>query len=137
MLENPPVGELDGIAQTHASFLTELAGMLPRVEVRELRVRAVGNGVTRIEAVVINEGDLATMTRMGAINNIPIPLNWTLDVGDDAALLLGEKRGQIERLESRGGQAKLRWLVRTAAKTVKLTVTSPSIGTTSAEATIE
>jgi len=129
---NPPESELDSLARKHYRFVRWLAGLLPRLEIAELKTEALPGGVWRIHAVVINRGYLPTMSRMGEIAGGPYPLQAELSLPADAELVAGHKRVRLPRLEGSGGKAEQTWLVLLShdkrATALRLRVWSPSAG---------
>src|SRR5690606_36574587 len=52
----PPASQLDAIAAKHTTFVKQLAGMLPQLALREIRVEQVQQRLFRITAQVANTG---------------------------------------------------------------------------------
>lgn len=127
-LLNPPADFIDALADDHATFITDLAEMLPRLVLRDVKAERLDDGLVRITARVVNEGALPSVSRMGQINNIPEPVRLTLLLDDDdAELLTGERRITLPPLRGNGGAHEQSWLIRTTADTLELEVIGPAI----------
>lgn len=126
-LLNPPAEKLDGLAETHFKFIAELAGLMPKVTIGEVKVEPLGGSVYRVTVPFVNDGHLPTMTAMGAVNTTPYPLNVTLDLPEGARLLTGTVRSQLPPIPGNGRRESI-WLVRTDAAELTITVTSPAVG---------
>lgn len=110
--DNPPAELLDGLAETQSKFLVELLGMLPRVELAEVKVEPLGAGVWRVTAVVVNEGKLPTASEMGRLSRQPQRLQVELKLPPRASLVTGHARRSLAPLAGEGGRAEEKWLVR-------------------------
>lgn len=129
-LLNPPFEQVPALVEKHVQFVRFLSERLPRLAVHDVKAERAGEGVYRLTLRVANEGVLPTMSRMGQIAKIPIPLNWELEIPEGAKLLSGTRRGQIEVLAGSGGNAALEWLLLAPGATAKVAfaVRSPSAG---------
>jgi hypothetical protein len=110
---NPPASEINALADKYYQFLTELTGLLPRVEIHETKLDSLGGGVFRITASVANHGYLPTMPEMGRITGQAYPLQIQLDLPQpDTHWIQGSPRAQLNRLSGNGGKAEQTWIVR-------------------------
>lgn len=57
---NPPYEVLDEVCRAQSACFARVAAMLPAVVVREVALTALGDGLTRVDAIVDNRGYLAT-----------------------------------------------------------------------------
>ncbi len=62
---NPPVQFLADNASRHAGFLTAFATRMPAIELVNVKTEALGNGLTRVSAQVVNRGLLPTGAEIG------------------------------------------------------------------------
>ena len=62
---NPPVALLPETADKHVAFLSALANQMPDVQILNLKTEALGTGLTRVIATVVNKGLLPTYAEMG------------------------------------------------------------------------
>lgn len=128
---NPPAGELDGIAEKHWQFVRKLAADLPRLAIRRAEAESQGGGVWRVTIEAVNEGELATMPRMGEVIGQPHPLQAELLLPKGASLLTGHARVRLAPLHGGGGRAEKSWLIRMpeqGLKSLRVRVWSPSAG---------
>ena len=110
--DNPPAELLDGLAETQSKFLVKLLGMLPRVELAEVKAEPLGAGVWRVTAVVVNKGKLPTTSEMGRVSRQPQRLQVELKLPAGASLVTGHARRSLTPLAGEGGRAEEKWLVR-------------------------
>ncbi len=136
-LLNPPVGEqFDSTMARHERFIVELAGMLPRIALRDVKLEAVGEGVWRVSADVANDGALPTSTALGARLRNPRGMRVDLDVKGNT-ILSGQKVQILAPIAGGGRSTRLEWTVaapRGAA--LLLTAGSPVTGTVSQTITL-
>lgn len=134
---NPPVGEqLDSTLARHQRFIVELAGMLPRLALHDVKAEAVGDGVWRISAEVTNEGVLPTSTALGARLRNPRGMRVDLDA-KGGTILSGQKVQILGPLAGGGRSTRLEWTVAAArGSALVLTAGSPVTGTVSQPITL-
>ncbi|MDX2206196.1 MAG: M14 family metallopeptidase [Gemmatimonadales bacterium] len=129
VLLNPPAGsELDSALSRQSRFVAELAGMLPRIALRDLKVESVGEGVWRITVELANEGALPTNTALGSRMRNPRNVRVALDLR--GATLLSGQAIQVEGPIAGGGRSStLAWTVGAArGATLSLLAESPTTG---------
>lgn len=68
VMKNPPYHLVDEIAKRHSQFIIDLAGKRPITDISNIRKETVGNGLVRITADIINQGDFPTVSQMGMRN---------------------------------------------------------------------
>jgi hypothetical protein len=107
----PPAAQLDAIGARHVTFVKELAGMLPQLAVREVRVEQVQARVFRITAQVANTGFLPTNAAIGV--NVRWPRRVRVDLVTTGAQSLASGRAMqlISAVPGSGGSTELSWLV--------------------------
>jgi hypothetical protein len=129
-LLNPPAGaELDSTLARQGRFIAALAGMLPQVQLRDVKVTVLGDGVYRVEAVVANAGTLPSTTALGPRLRNPRRVRVDLDLAG-ATLLSGEAIQQVGPLAGGGRGESLAWTVAArAGSSLRLTAGSPVTGT--------
>jgi len=110
-LSNPPSQLIDEIASKQAAFLTEVAGTLPRISVRNIKVKHLGESIFEVEIQVENTGFLPTALAHGQRTRAVFPTRLVLDV-TDITLLSGERIQRLDALEGSGGMAKTRFILR-------------------------
>jgi hypothetical protein len=131
-LLNPPAGEqLDSTLVRQQRFIVELAGMLPRLALREVKAEALGDGVWRISADVANDGVLPTSSALGARLRNPRGLRIDLDP-KGGTILSGQKVQLLPPVAGGGRSTHLVWTIAASnGATVSLTAGSPVTGTVS------
>jgi len=125
---NPPAELLEGLSQQHARFLTALAGKLPRIGVRKLEVKHLGDFVFDVTAQIENSGYLPTQLAQGGLTREVLPTRVTLKT-DSTNVLSGTRRVSLNTIQ--GGESKeVRWVVRAKSeKKIELEVISALGGT--------
>jgi hypothetical protein len=127
---NPPAEELDELAEKHLKFVTALPHWLPRLAIADAKAEALGGGVVRVSATVINQGYLPTMSEMGRVNGEAYPAWCELVLPEKTELLRGDARTRLSRLEGAGGKAEQTWLLRFAGempKSIELKAYAPAV----------
>jgi murein tripeptide amidase MpaA len=99
---NPPLHWMGEEAERNVPFALSLADMLPRLEVRELSVEAVGEEIYRLRLVVENSGFLPTYTSaQGRKRKASRPLRVKLGLPEGVSLKVGKARTELGHLEGR------------------------------------
>ena len=129
---NPPVGQLDSLAERHCAYLASLETMLPRLKIEQAKVEALGDGVFRLTLKVVNTGYLPTEPEIGTWAEKNQVLQIKLAASDGVQLVTGSWRTRLDRLPGGAGVEKS-WVLRsTAAKDknteVTATVYAPAVG---------
>ncbi len=132
---NPPQQLLDGLAEKHAVFLTQLAEKFPELRVRQTKVKSLGDGVFDITVQVENSGYLPTALAQGGVTREVHPTLVELKI-DDKSILSGSKRAVLNAIEGSGGMREVRWVIH-APNTTKVTVNVRSTFAGSFDAEIE
>lgn len=148
---NPPAQFLLKTIEPTTELAIAHALMTPRLELREARADALGEGLYRIRAVVVNSGYLATYGSRRAQELSAIrPVEVTLTLPAGAELITGEARQELGQLEGRANKRalwggdyptdnlrKLEWTVRApAGGALGITAASQRAGAASAELTL-
>ena len=107
---NPPESMLGELAAAQGRFLTGLAGKLPRLAVRKVVVKDLGESVYDITLHVENTGFLPTQLAQGTATREVLPTRVVLQA-DNKNVLSGTRVVTLGAIE--GGEAKeVRWVVR-------------------------
>lgn len=133
---NPPVKELDGLADKHLQFATVLPKWLPKLALIDAKAEALGNGVFRISATAVNRGYLPTMPEMGQVNGESYPLQISISLPKGTELLQGHPRSKLPRLEGSGGKAERTWLLKLGEekpKQLEIQAWAPAVGRATAK----
>ena len=109
---NPPPSEIPKIADAVAAFLSELAKRQPKISLCNLTSKLTAPGIYEIEAEIVNDGWLPTVTEMGRINHKPFPIIVRISTPKDR-ILSGQRMTIIDGLTGAGGRKSFRWLIQT------------------------
>ena len=125
VLNNPPYKLVPDLVKKHSSFLVNLAGYQPQIDIVNVKTEKLGNGLTRISAEIINKGAFASHSKLGErsywVKRISVKLNG------DQTVVSGKKIQLLNSLEGYSSQ-KLSWLVKGSGK-VTIEAGSPTTGT--------
>ncbi len=125
---NPPAGQIEAIADGHATFLKELAARLPELTLSEPKVESKGGGVYQVDATVRNPGYLPTAIAQGVRTRKAPPVLVRLKPGG-AKLLAGRALTKVDALAGSGGRQEFRWLLLAPeGATVSLEASCPKAG---------
>ncbi len=126
---NPPFERVEPIAQAHLAFLKDLAGRLPRLELKDVRASAKGAGVFEVSAVVSNEGYLPTALAQGIKTRNAAPILVKIE-GEGVRLLSGKPTERLGNLAGSGARVSYRWLILApeGTKSVVVKAASPKAG---------
>jgi hypothetical protein len=126
---NPPIEQVEKIADAQFAFLKELAGKLPRLAIGEVKVEPRGGGLYQVSATVTNEGYLPTALSQGVRTRKAPPVLVRLKVGD-GKILAGKALNRIDALAGSGGRQEYRWLVQApeGVRSITLEATTPKAG---------
>jgi hypothetical protein len=107
---NPPEKLLGELMEKHGKFLTELAGKLPRIGIRKIEAKALGESVYDVTVQVENTGYLPTSLAQGGLTREVQATRVTLKI-DEKLILSGARTATFNAIS--GGDAKeARWVVR-------------------------
>ena len=133
----PPASQLEAIAAKHTTFVKNLAGMLPQLALREVRVEQVQDRLFRVTAQVANTGYLPTNAAIGTAVRWPRRVRVDLVTGNGQTLAAGRNMQLINALPGSGGSTELSWLVVAApGSTVTLKAETPMAGSVSETITL-
>ncbi len=131
----PPEKELERLLTRHADFLTTLALRLPRIAIRKVESKHLGNSVYELKIEVENTGYLPTALRQGEVTNEVYPTRVVVDL-DPKAFLSGTRMTRLTAIEGCGGMKEVRCTVLVPErKAVKISAVSMLGG--SAETTLQ
>lgn len=136
-LLNPPSSMLGDVVSKQATFIQELAGLLPSISLREVKVTALGQGTYRITAQIANTGYLPTLSAIGGRARWPRQIRVDLKTGNGQTIVGGRGMQQIGAIAGSGRSTELSWVVTgSAGSTVTLTAESPVAGSASTTITL-
>lgn len=120
----PPDSLLDSLTAEQGRFIRSLAELLPTVEIRDLKVDPIGNGVFRITAKIVNSGYLPTVSELGARVRWPRRIRVELK-GQGIQVEAGRRIQLLDAIPGSGGSRELTWLV-TARAGLRATIEASS-----------
>lgn len=133
---NPPAAMLDSLSRGQLAFVTELAGALPRVTLRDAKVTPVGARTYRIEIAVANDGYFPTLAAIGVEAFWPRRIRLALDAGT-GAIAAGHAVQLVGPIPGSGASETFRWVVvGDAGSPVTISASSPVAGTASETLTL-
>jgi len=128
----PPEAILKDLTAKQADFLTTLALQLPRVGIRKMTAKHLGESVYEVAIEVENTGYLPTALAHGEITREVFQTRVTLDL-DPKAFLSGSKMTQLRTIAGSGGMQEVRYVVLVPKrKPIKVSVVSMLGGTVEA-----
>jgi len=140
LLSNPPAGELDDLAEVHRKFVVEVLGKYPQLRIDETEVKKLGDGVYRLTADVVNDGEMPTSSEMGRISKYAYPPRIELELPEGTRIITGDRRTLLPQIDGKGGRIERRWVLVTTdakAKKIGIQVESPTAGTHKKEVTLK
>ena len=125
LMVNPPYEQVGEIADEHTDFILKLAAMQPKLEMLNIKIESLGNGLTRISADLFNNSPLPTHSDMGERSRWLRKVRVDLDVPQDR-IISGDK---IELIDSLGAFEKvsLSWIVK-GSGAVPVKAGAPHVG---------
>lgn len=128
-LLNPPGAELDSVSARHTRFVEQLADMLPRISLREIKVESLGSRVFRVTAQVANESYLPTLSAMGMRARWPRRVRVDFETGRGQELVNGRAVQLLDAIRGSGNAVTLSWtVVADPGSSVTLKAASPVAG---------
>ncbi|WP_144606235.1 M14 family metallopeptidase [Algoriphagus algorifonticola] len=110
VMHNPPFEKVEKIAEEHTDFILKLAEMQPKLQVQNLKIESLGNGLTRVSLDLFNNSPLPTHSEMGErsrwLRKIRVDLNAPAD-----RVISGEKIQLIDSIDA-FGKSSLSWIIR-------------------------
>jgi hypothetical protein len=98
-------------------------GRLPQLELKETKVKALGDGVYQVTVYFTNTGWLPTSTAQGRRARTPWPIRVELKLAAGQSLFSGFRVVNIAFIDGSGGTGKAEWTIR-GKKGSKVTVTA-------------
>lgn len=134
---NPPEAHVEDWVKKHTSWLTSVAQRLPRISVRDVKVKALGHSVYDIVVQVENVGYLPTVLAQGELTREVFPTRVELNVAPEA-MLTGKPRATLPAIPGSGGMREARFIVNGGSlERVTVTVVSMLGGSVSVEVPLE
>jgi hypothetical protein len=101
---NPPLDRLGEVCDQQARFFLRLASLAPRVVFSDLKTEKLGEGLTRVVAIVENRGYLPTYFLGSAkTRTFSDPVRARIVLPDGISLVAGEPEVELGHLQGWGG----------------------------------
>ncbi|HEY9116337.1 MAG TPA: peptidase, partial [Roseivirga sp.] len=108
---NPPLSMIGDVSKKHNQFIVDLAAMQASLQMTNLKVEAVGKGMTRITVDLYNQGTMPTHTEMGARSRWLRNIRVQLKLGNGQQIVSGRNVQQISSISGDSSE-QLTWLVK-------------------------
>lgn len=106
-LWNPPPEHLPGVCARQARFFLRLAALAPRLRLTAVEAASIGEGMTRVSAVVENIGFLPTnVLRTAKALPWNDPVRARIEAGEGVEIISGEEQQTVGHLGGWGGYEK-------------------------------
>lgn len=134
VLINPPYKLVDGIVGKHTDFIVSLAAMAPQVDFINVKTEKVADGLTRVTATVINNGELPTYTKVGDRSYFLKKIVVKVNTNANQTVVSGRKTQSLESIQGKEYK-ELTWLIKGGGK-VTIDAGSPTTGSKSIEVSL-
>jgi len=121
----PPPSEIEKTISFHTDFYIELMNRLPRLEVKETKVKPLEDGLYQLTVYFTNSGWFPTSTAQGRRAGTSWPIRVQLRIAKDQTIFSGRATETISFIDGSGDTKKLEWTVR-GKKGSKVTITASS-----------
>ena len=106
----PPMEDMGPIVEAQADFIVDLAAHLPDVELQDVEVERLSEGLWSVRASLVNEGRLPAGTAMARRNRRARP--WVVRLGvEPESVVTGRRVHKVWTIEPDGGRHEIRWVV--------------------------
>jgi hypothetical protein len=131
VLLNPPYKLVEGLVKKHYNFILELSKSLPSIELINIKKEKLGDGLTRVTATIINNGAMATQTKVGERSYWVKKISVKLIPSANQSIISGRKNQVIDAIDGKGNIT-LTWLIKGSGK-LSIDAGSPTSGSKSIE----
>jgi hypothetical protein len=109
-LSNPPANMVEEVVGKHTDFLTMVIQRLPRIGVRRIETKHLGQGTYDIEIQVENTGFLPTLLAQGQTTREVYPTRLVIEL-DDEHFLSGARITSLPVIPGSGGMVETRYII--------------------------
>jgi hypothetical protein len=109
-LTNPPENLVEEIVGKHIDFLTKVIQRLPRIGIRRIETKHLGQGTYDIEIQVENTGYLPTSLAQGQTTREVYPTRLVIELGDEH-FLSGARITFLPVIPGSGGMVEARYIL--------------------------
>jgi hypothetical protein len=114
------------LVKKHYDFIFSLSKKSPAIDIINVQQEKLGDGLTRITATIMNNGLMATQTKVGErsywVKKISVKLNHT----ENQKIISGRKNQVLDAIEGQGHRT-LSWLIKGSGK-ISIDAGSPTSG---------
>ncbi len=110
VMANPPYEKVEEIASEHNDFIIALAAMQPSLELHNLKVEDLGNGLSRVSVDLYNNSPLPTHSQLGERSRWLRRIRVDMEVDEDR-LISGDPTSTMRSLGAYE-KASMSWVVR-------------------------
>jgi hypothetical protein len=109
-LTNPPANMVEEIVVKHTDFLTKVIQRLPRISIRNIETKHLGQGTYDIEIQVENTGFLPTSLSQGQTTREVYPTRLVIEL-EDEHFLSGARITTLPVIPGSGGMVEARYII--------------------------
>jgi hypothetical protein len=125
---NPPVALLAKAVDQHVTFVTNLALLMPQIELVNLKTETVGPGLTRVTVDLHNRGLLPSHSELGTRSRFVDRLKVAVGTNEKQQVVSGRKIQLLREPLAGNGTVSMEWLISGTGSTT-IEVGSAMIGT--------
>jgi len=119
-----------------SEFIESLTATFPKLNVQDLSVKELTDGLYRVTLKLRNTGKLATQGRMGKISGWMYPVRVVWNTKKDA-FVSGVKKTLLQPIAGFGGEKEIQWVVKAKSGSKHtLEIVSPTVGSISKTVTM-
>jgi hypothetical protein len=130
-LLNPPFNLVEGLVKKHYAFILELSKKMPAIDLINVKKEKLSDGLTRVTATIINNGAMATQTKVGERSYWVKKISVKLIPSANQSIISGRKNQVLNAIEGKGNTT-LTWLIKGSGK-LSIDAGSPTSGSKSIE----
>jgi hypothetical protein len=109
-LTNPPANMVEEVVGKQTDFLTKVIQRLPRIGIRKIKTKHLGQGTYDIEIQVENTGFLPTLLAHGQTTREVYPTRLVIELDDDH-FLSGARITSLPVIPGSGGMVQARYII--------------------------
>lgn len=110
-LTNPPPSRLPELGALQGEFVLALTAMLPRVQIVDTEVTALGGGLYSVEVMIENSGYFPSSLAQGQVAGSVHRVLAQIDVDVDRIITGDTKSARVAELAGSGNRHRFRWVV--------------------------
>ncbi len=134
----PPSSLMKETLAFHTDFYIGLMGKLPTLEIKETKVKALGNSLYEVKLYLTNEGWFATSTAQGRRARTAWPIRVELKMSDGQMIFSGRRLVTIPFIDGSGATKKAEWTIQgKKGSKIMITAKSPRFGTATTTVVLE